>query len=232
MKKIRYALAGIFIVLVAVTSVIVLQKGKPAARLSLPAVDLNTKSRGPIDAPVQIIEYSDFQCPACKFAEPVLDAILNDPEYAQKIRLVYRHFPLSGHTWAGPAHQAAECAKRHGKFWEYHHKLYTEQEKWSALPNPLVTFMQYAQNLEMSPDWFAACLTDTEVQQQILAEKNFGMEVEVKSTPTFFINEERVVGPLELANRGTELIRQILGLPPKPQPTPSPQPSPSPSLVS
>lgn len=228
MKKIRYTLAGIFIVLVAMTSVVVLKKGKPAARPSLPAVDLNTKSKGPVDAPVQIIEYSDFQCPACKFAEPVLESLLNDPDYAKKIRLVYRHFPLSGHTWAGPAHQAAECAKPRGKFWEYHQKLYTRQEQWSALPDPLETFMQYAQELGISPDWFAACLTDLEVQQQILAEKKFGMEVEVKSTPTFFINSERVVGPLELANRGPELIRQILGLPPKPQPPP-PQPSPSPS---
>ena len=88
-------------------------------------------SRGPKDAKVTIVEYSDFQCPYCSRAFPTVEQVMKD--YNGKVRLVYKHFPLiSIHPHAQKAAEAAECAKAQGKFWEFHDKLFTTQTDWSS----------------------------------------------------------------------------------------------------
>lgn len=187
------------------------------------------RSKGPVDAPIQIIEYSDFQCPACKNAEGILSKIFAD--YPHQIRLVFRHFPLAMHRWSQPAHQAVECAGAQGKFWPYHDKVFAEQEKWSAEANPTETFLRYAAAMDLNIDQFVACMEDSKVREAIMTSKTKGEFIQVNSTPTFFINGERIVGPRDLENKGIALIRKFLGLPELPSAPVAPVPSVAQSAV-
>lgn len=178
---------------------------------------IGEKGKGPVNAPVQIVEYSDFQCPACMKAQPILTEILS--EYPGKIRLVFHHYPLPMHQWAGLAHQAAECANIQGKFWEFHDKVYLNQPIWSAAANAPEFLISYAKEAGVDLDTFGACLSNGEVTRKIMDERAGGTALRLSSTPTFFINGERVVGQIELENNGRNVIRKILGLPPLPPKT-------------
>lgn len=181
---------------------------------SAPAPEKWEKSKGPINAPVTIIEYSDFQCPACMKVQPTLAAIMN--EYPGKIRMIFKHYPLPMHRWAGVAHQAAECANVQGKFWEFHDKVYGEQELWSEAPNAPEYLISYAKDAGVNLDKFGTCLSDADVTRRIIDERAGGTLLQLSSTPTFFINGERVVGQVELENNGRNVVRKFLGLPPLP----------------
>jgi len=169
-----------------------------------------TKTKGSWNAPIEIVEFSDFQCPACKHAQPVIEKLFKD--YPGNIKMTYRHFPLAGHRWSPLAHQCAECAARQNKFWEYHDRMYAEQERWSVLTDPTETFMQYAKDFNLDLDQFGTCVGDEKVTARITKEKEEGVNRQVRSTPTFFINHERFVGSKELETNGTKFIRKKLGL--------------------
>jgi len=168
------------------------------------------KSKGPVDAPIKIVEYSDFQCPACQFAQPILEEIFAD--YPDQVYLVFRHFPLQGHVRALPAHVAAQCAANVGKFWEYHDRLYADQKNWSTTEDANISFLQYAREANMDLDVFAECYSNEDVVDFIQKEKTEGVNLKVRSTPTFFINEERIVGGRELREKGIPLIQKMLGV--------------------
>jgi protein-disulfide isomerase len=87
----------------------------------------NGASKGPASAPVEIIEFSDFQCPYCQRVNPAVEQVLST--YGDRIRFVYRHFPLSNHPNARPAAEASQCAAEQGKFWPYHDKLFAAQSR-------------------------------------------------------------------------------------------------------
>ncbi len=151
------------------------------------------RSKGPARAAFEIVEYSDFQCPACQAAQAPLNEILI--RHKEKVRLVFRHFPLAGHRWSGLAHQAAECAARQNKFWGYHDALYRDQKLWSLEGGPpLETFMRYAREETLDLDGFAGCLSNQEVSKKINQEKLTGTGLGVRSTPSFFVNGKLVVG--------------------------------------
>jgi protein-disulfide isomerase len=180
---------------------------KPAPKISrILAQDL--KAKGPANAPIEIIEYSDFECPACKLAQGVLTEI--DTAYPNKVRLVFRHFPLPVHARAPVAHQAAECAARQNRFWPYHDQLYNEQEKWTTGPGPTLILIQYAKDTGLDLDTFAACITDASVTAEIIKEKREGQALLIHSTPTFFVNGTRFVGAKELKEQGIPYIQKEL----------------------
>lgn len=206
----RYGMTGLFLTLILVGGMLVFQN--IFLDLDIPQAFASTaKAKGVEDAPVQIVEYSDFQCPACRFAQPVLKGF--EEKYGGQLQLIYRHFPLSGHQWSGIAHPCAECAGEQGKFWEYHDLLFQEQEKWSGPQNPMPFFMEYAKSLGLDLDAFAACLTNPDIMARIGEEKQQGLDLKVRSTPTFFINGERFVGGSDLQKNGEAFIRKTLGLP-------------------
>src|SRR5215471_11454580 len=133
-------------------------KGKVAVLLQEPAgarVALDTGrgfARGPKDAPVTIVEFSDFQCPFCKNATTTVKQVLD--KYPGKVRLVFRDFPLASiHPLAQKAHEAARCAADQGKFWEYHDVLFERSPKLSP-----AELKQYAQDLKLDGGAFAQCL--------------------------------------------------------------------------
>ncbi len=215
----RYVVAGILLVGLLAGGVVWMRYSKYKAPLPPAAQAHETKVKGPAQAKIQIVEYSDFQCPACQRAQQALNQLLQS--YPDQIQLSFYHFPLPNHAWSGVAHQAAECAHQMGQFWPYHDRLYGEQAKWSGPSDPTETFLRYAQDLGLPLDPFASCLADPKIKRKILAEKARGESLEVKSTPTFLINGERVVGPIDLEVKGDALIRKLLGLPQASPPAPS-----------
>ncbi len=213
--NIRYVIAGLVIIVVAGGGMYFMKsRQKPLAAVSEQIKD--NKTKGSETARITIIEYSDFQCPACQQSQAPLNELL--ARYPAQIRLIYRHFPLPMHMWAPMAHQAAECAAGQGKFWEFHDRLYKEQLAWSGPSSPLETFLRYAGEAGLNLDEFGRCLADDQVRQRILAEKKEGDKLQIQSTPTFFVNGERMVGAVELQMRADAFIRKVLGFPPAPPP--------------
>jgi protein-disulfide isomerase len=154
----------------------------------------NAYAIGPADAPITIVEFSDYQCPFCRrwhdeVYEPLLAA------YPGKIRLVYRHLPLTSiHPDAMAAAEAAMCAGDQDAYWQYHEKLFSSESLGTN------TYIGYAQDLGLNMSAFEACLSDHTHQQAIQADSDFAINLGVRSTPTFFINGLAVVGaqPLDV----------------------------------
>jgi protein-disulfide isomerase len=165
------------------------------------------RQRGPADAKIQMVEFSDFQCPACRYAEMPLRQI--DAVYAGKIHFIFKHFPLRMHPWAKPAAVAAECAGRQGKFWEYHDRLYDKQDDWTN-DKADDFFTGYAKDLKLDMPAWEACRRDPSVVASYEADIKDGDDAWVASTPTFFINGRRFAGGKQLAELGTLYMDKVL----------------------
>ena len=167
------------------------------------------RRRGEPDARVVIVEYSDFQCPACRAAEEPLRQIL--ALYGKQVRLVFKHFPLEGlHTRAREAAVASECAGRQGRFWPFHHLLYEKQEEWTQGAPLSSRLAGYARDAGVDASAFEACLKDPSAAAGVSSDIDEGTQRWVGSTPTFFVNGKRLVGPRQLSSLGTILIDRAL----------------------
>jgi protein-disulfide isomerase len=142
---------------------------------------------GPDNAPVTIIEFSDFQCPFCQRSVGVLQEIRRI--YGDKIRVVYRDFPGQNHPHAWPAAEAAQCAHEQGKFWEYHDLLFARQS-----PEKTWNFLALAVELHLQADAFNGCLNSGRFRAEIYKDFQDGLNLGIASTPTFFINGRPLVG--------------------------------------
>jgi len=218
--NLRSILTGVLLVLFLAGIIFFIKRNKPAPALPLPPVTGAPgllKVQGPADALVKLVEYSDFECPSCRNAQIDIQGFFTD--YPGKIQLTFKHFPLTSHKWSLYAHQAAECMNRQGKFWPYQEKVYEKQKEWAPSNVPPVQILaRYAEELGANMDQFGKCMADVTVTRDIYAEKGEGNTRQVTATPTFFLGEERFVGPKEMQERGENAIRKILGLPPKPVP--------------
>jgi len=158
--------------------------------LKPPVVDVaaaGRPERGPKNASVTIIEFSDYQCPFCGRAEGVVDEVMK--HYGNKVRLVYRDFPLPMHPQARPASEAANCANAQGKFWEYHAALFANQ---TALDEDKLK--EYAKSVGLDPAKFEQCLKDKPFKAAIDKDVADGEKVGVNGTPAFFINGRMLSG--------------------------------------
>ncbi len=159
-------------------------------------------SKGPLKAPIIIVEFSDYQCPYCSKAESTVTDVLK--KYGDKIHFVYRDYPLSFHQNAEAAAEAAECAKDQGKFWEMHNAMFANQDKLASAD--LVTT---AAGLGLDKDKFKACLDSGQKKQEVQNDFQDGQKYGVTGTPTFFINGIKLVGARDISSF-TELIDQEL----------------------
>lgn len=142
---------------------------------------------------VTLIEYGDFQCPACYDYEPTMQAIRE--KYKDEINFQFRNFPLTQiHPNALAAHAAAEAASRQGKFWEYHDILYEEQKSWSTVSanERSAVFEQYATQLELDLEQFRADIDDPGVRAIINADIKEGKLIGATGTPTFVLNGKKL----------------------------------------
>ena len=149
--------------------------------------------RGSADAPVTIVEFSDYQCPSCKRAQPVLEQVLQ--EFKGKVRLVHKDFPVPSHKGARPAAEAARCAAAQGLFWEYHDLLYLAVPDFSR-----EDLVRYAGRLSLDRDAFTACIDARQFREQVEADVAEGRAIGLKGTPTFLVNGNVIVGahPIEV----------------------------------
>jgi protein-disulfide isomerase len=147
-------------------------------------------SFGQPSSTVEVVEFSDFQCPYCAQAAQTVQSI--KAKYADKVRFVFRHFPLPFHEHARLASQAAAAAHRQGQFWAYHDLLFAHQD---ALEREALE--SYAQKLGLDMKLFRADLDRVEVVAEVEADLQLGDRVHVNGTPTLFINGERVENPLD-----------------------------------
>lgn len=155
------------------------------------ALTSSDQIRGSLDAKIMLLEYSDFQCPACKAYEPLVKKVLE--EYSDEVFLVYRHFPLrQTHENAQLSAQAAEAAGKQQKFWEMHDLLFIKQEEWAEEKDFSVKLKSYAEELELNVDQFEKDLESDEGKRKIDEDYASGLKFNVNATPTFFLNGKKL----------------------------------------
>jgi len=151
--------------------------------------------KGNPDAPVTVVEYSDFQCPFCsRFFTQTLPLLEENYIDTGKIKFVYKDLPLDSlHPNARDAHIAAECADEQGKFWEYHDVLFEKQPQWSNLASSELqnTFTQFATEMELQAASFEACLNSPDIADEVNDDFLEAVSFGATGTPTFFIGNEK-----------------------------------------
>ena len=152
-------------------------------------------AQGAADAPVTIIEYSDFQCPYCeRYFNETYPQIKEQYIDQGHVRYIFRHFPLAFHSEARPAAQAAECAGEQGKFWEMHDALFENQDSWAGNAEPAAVFAGLADGLGLDGAEFEACLSSEKYADKIQEDADAGAEDGVDGTPAFFVNGVSISG--------------------------------------
>jgi len=181
--------------------------GLPAGKyLSTPEVKGETAIFGNKESNVEVVVFSDYQCPYCSILYKSLREVMK--QYESKVLFAYKHLPLEIHPQAEPAALAADCAKEQGKFWEYSDKLYAAQAEWGKT-NDTAKFKEYARTLGLNAGEFNKCLDDKKYQDQVSAEKQEANEFGITGTPAIFVGDQFEDGALDAAKL-TEMIEAEL----------------------
>lgn len=163
---------------------------------------LRERSKGRPDAPITILEASDFQCPWCRrFWEVTLPVLEREYIDEGKARFVFLNFPIpSLHPNAAAAHELAMCAALQDRFWPTHDLLYAHQDRWASLEDPSAYFMQLADSARLGRDSLEACFASGEVRSLIQAEAQMAHQAGIQSTPSFVIEGALLGGaqPIEV----------------------------------
>ncbi len=153
--------------------------------------------KGVENAEVVVTEYSDFQCPACKAAQPVVKQVVD--QYGDRIKFVYANFPIPSHQNGDEAARAGECGFDQGKFWELHDVFFDKQETWGNLADPKEEFTTYATSVGMDATAFATCYDGSDAKNRVQQDTREANSKGVNSTPTFFVNGQKIVGAQPLS---------------------------------
>ncbi len=173
-----------------------------------PAKNNFAKVKGNNNAPIQITEYIDFQCPACAAGAKYLKEMMQ--QYPNAIRLQLKYFPLiSIHKHALLSAHYAECAARQNKFWEFQDLLIEYQPQWHELEKTDEIFDLMGQKVGLDANVLKDCLNDKSVEDLILNQRKEGEQLGIKSTPTYFIDKQMIVGSKDLAAKITEMLKNV-----------------------
>ena len=156
---------------------------------------------GNVDAPITIVEFSDFECPYCQRWYDQVWTRLKE-EYPDQVRLVYRDFPLPGHPNATPAAEAANCAGEQEAYYAFHDLLFNGELGLST-----DAYLSYAAELGLNQDDFMQCLEERRYQAEVEADAAWAAELGISSSPTFFINGIPLVGA-----QPYEVFKQVIDL--------------------
>ncbi len=160
--------------------------GGTNARLTV-EVNTNDHIKGAENAAITLVEYSDFECPACASYAPVLKQLLQ--ENPDDLRIVYRHFPLTQiHDNALLASYAAEAAGNQGKFWEMHDVLFNTQKQWSSRSDARDFFVRLAGSIGIDEQKFSTDIDSKEVKERVKTDIDSGQSSGVQGTPSLFLN--------------------------------------------
>ncbi len=143
-------------------------------------------TRGTTKANVTVEEFADFQCPPCAGMSAVVKQM--EQKYGERLRIVYRHYPLRNHANAVPAALAAEAAGLQGKFWEMHDHLFKNQAGWSKAQNPRTLFTEYAAAIGLNTERFAKDMDDERLKARVTADQERATSMGVSRTPSVFVN--------------------------------------------
>jgi protein-disulfide isomerase len=168
----------------------------------------NDHVKGNPDAALTLTMYADFQCPACLTEAQVISAAW--PRISDRVKVVFRHFPLDTHRHAFMAARYAEAAGRQGRFWDMHDFLFVNQQSWSGLADPALTFENYALQLGLDMAQLKTDVDAEEIRAKIVADQQGGIRARVTGTPALFVNGRPVRNPrnavelVEMVNRALE----------------------------
>jgi len=167
--------------------------------LSFSGEQAGSPVKGALDGHVSIVEFSDFQCSYCAKVESTIDRVLN--EYKTEVKLVYKHFPLTFfHKDAFKASLASEAARKQGKFWEMHDKMFANQKNLKE-----EDLLKYAGELNLDMEAFKKALASPEVKEIVERDMQTAKEFNILATPTFFINGKMIFG-----NKSFEVFKEII----------------------
>lgn len=161
---------------------------------SIVQIDYNKGQKiGSDSAKIKVVEFSDFECPACLSAEPNVKKLRSDYS-EQEVQLIYRHFPLTQHIHSRQVATLAEAAGQQGKFWEMHDKLFETQTQWTILSKDDATafFLSLAKNLGLDENKIKQDLEENAYKLKIEDDIAEGQRLGVNSTPTFFVNGRKL----------------------------------------
>ena len=158
--------------------------------VDLPAVTEADWITGNKSSTNTLVEYGDFQCPACGSYHSLIKKLLT--EHGKDFRFVFRHFPLQQHANAKNAAYAAEAAGRQRKFWEMHDMIYEHQSDWSEKTNAQDIFLGYANALKLNADQFKKDRGLAEVEDRVNKNLQEGLKIRINATPTFFLNGKQI----------------------------------------
>lgn len=196
MKKLAMWIGGIIILVLSAGGLIALVNApQPTSSITnIAAVTSSDITQGPKNAKVTLLEYADFQCPACGAYHPLVKQLTKD--FNGKVLFVYRFYPLINlHKNAMVSAQAAFAAYEQGKFWEMHDMLFEHQKDWAESDNATDTFTKYAQNLHLDMTKYGLDVQSDKTKQFINNESDAGTNSGINSTPTFFINGHQIQNP-------------------------------------
>ncbi|HUD11167.1 MAG TPA: thioredoxin domain-containing protein [Candidatus Saccharimonadia bacterium] len=160
------------------------------------------------DGPVQVVEFGDFQCPACAAAYPAVQQLLQTDK--PDITFYFRNYPLTQiHPNASEAAEAAEAAGAQGEYWQMHDKLYENASRWRDLKSPTSTFVSYARSLGLSAPTFEHALQSQQYQGVIAGDIADGNALGVDATPTFFIGGKMYTGNFDFVSLNRAIQIQL-----------------------
>jgi protein-disulfide isomerase len=146
--------------------------------------------RGTNEAPVTIEEFADFQCPPCRRLHPELKQI--EAEYGSRLRVVFRHLPLSMHEHAVEAARASEAAGLQNRFWEMHDLLFERQRQWIEASDVRSLFIEYAREIGLDAERFKRDLDGAEASGRVVSDQKRAQSVDITGTPTLFLNGREI----------------------------------------
>lgn len=180
--------------------------GKTTGEVKEVTISQTDHVRGALDGKVTLVEFGDFQCPACGAYEPLVRQVTQDNKAVLKV--VFKHFPLLQlHQNALLGAKASEAAGLQGKFWEMHDMLYDKQADWSTGLNAHDFIMGYATTLGLDTKKFSDDLNSKALEDKIMAEEKEGLSLGVEGTPTFFLSGKKIDNPSS-PEAFNELIKQ------------------------
>lgn len=191
-------ISGVGIIFFALFAFLIYRTSTGPQTIADPALLIADSSHmtGTKDAKVNIVEFGDYQCPACAYANPIVQQLIAEYKDNPEVNFVFRNFPLPQHSNGMVAAEAAEAAGAQGKFLEMVDILYKNQNEWSGNSKPLEIFAGYAQKLGLNVKDFNDSINQKKFQEVINKDRSDGQALGVNSTPTFFINGEKFEGGL------------------------------------
>ncbi|OGV89793.1 hypothetical protein A2Z41_03360 [Microgenomates group bacterium RBG_19FT_COMBO_39_10] len=164
--------------------------------------------KGEENAPVTIVEFSEYQCPFCsKYFMDSYSQMME--EYGDQIRYIFHDFPLQFHAHAQKMAETARCAGDQGQYWQMHDLIFENQAEWSEKESVDTDIDNFVSQLNLNKAEFDSCLASGKYTQVVEADRDLGLEVGVQGTPTFFINGQMLVGAVPYSNFKTIIEAEL-----------------------